>query len=126
MMSALQKQHEIYQVAREIIDNLEYMFRGLEKIVRWSAIISIMNSKEKVGTPVKNYMLLLMGFFAEAIKNGAELDYNTQIEMVFKTLSKDFVGFKAAYNLGKKELGFTMLMRQLQANELMINDEVPV
>ncbi|GMN31357.1 hypothetical protein TIFTF001_049677 [Ficus carica] len=71
-------------------------------------------------------MLKLVGFFAEAAENGVELDYNTQIKMVFKTLLKDFVGFKAAYNLGNKELGLTELMRQLQAYELMINDGVPV
>ena len=46
--------------------------------------------------------------------------------MVFKTLSKDFVGFKAAYNLGDKELGLTELKRQLQAYQLMINVEVSV
>ncbi|GMN49585.1 hypothetical protein TIFTF001_018741 [Ficus carica] len=108
------------------MDNLENMFRGQEKLARQSTITSIMNSKQKTSTPVKNHMLMLMGFFAEAIENGAKLDYNTQIEMVFKTLSKDFVGFKAAYNLGNKELGLTELMRQMQAYELMINDGVLV
>ncbi|GMN56927.1 hypothetical protein TIFTF001_026039 [Ficus carica] len=71
-------------------------------------------------------MLMFMGFLAEAAENGAELDYNTQIEMVFKTLSKDFVGFKATYNLSNKELRLTERMRQLQASELMINDGVPI
>ncbi|GMN60000.1 hypothetical protein TIFTF001_029087 [Ficus carica] len=100
------------------------MLGGQENLARQSAITRIMNSKQKAGTPVKNHMLMLMGLFAEAAKNGAELDYNTQIEMVFKTLSKDFVDFKAAYNLGNKELGLIELMRQLQAYELMINDGV--
>ena len=111
MTSALQKQYDTYQVAREITDNLEDMLGGQEKLARQSAITRIMNSKQKAGTPVKNHMLMLMDFFAEPAKNGAELDYNTQIEMAFKTLSKDFVGFKAAYNLGNKELGLTELMR---------------
>nr|GMN23390.1 hypothetical protein TIFTF001_040452 [Ficus carica] len=48
-------------------------------------------------------MMQFMGYFAEASENGAELDYNTQIEMVFKTLSKDFVGFRAAYNFRGRE-----------------------
>ncbi|GMN47278.1 hypothetical protein TIFTF001_016466 [Ficus carica] len=71
-------------------------------------------------------MLMLMVFLAEAAEYGGELDYNTQIEMVYKNLSKDFVSFKVAYNVGNKELGLTELMRQLQAYELMINDGVPV
>ena len=66
MTSALQKQHETYQVAREIMENLEDMFGGHEKLARQSAITSIMNSKQKAGTPVKDHMITLMGFFAEA------------------------------------------------------------
>ncbi|GMN19604.1 hypothetical protein TIFTF001_042894 [Ficus carica] len=54
-------------------------------------------SKQKVGTHVKDHMMQVI---AKATENGAELDCNTQIEMVFKTLSKDFVGFWAAYNFG--------------------------
>ena len=57
-----------------------------------------MKCKQKIGTLVKDHMMQVIGYFAEASKNGVELDYNTQIEMVFKTLSKDFVGLQAAYN----------------------------
>ncbi|KAK5819338.1 hypothetical protein PVK06_024324 [Gossypium arboreum] len=42
--------------------------------------------------------------------------------MVFKSLSKDFVGFWAAYNLGNKKLMLTQLMKKLQSYELMLND----
>ena len=34
MTSALQKQHKTYQVAREIMDNLEDMFGGQEKLAQ--------------------------------------------------------------------------------------------
>ena len=56
-----------------------------------------------------------MRFFAEATENDAELDYSTQIKMVFKTLSKDFMGFKATYNLATNELGLTEIIKQLQS-----------
>ena len=113
MTSAFQKQHDTYQNAKEIMDNLEDMFRGQEKLARQSAITNIMNSRHKAGTPIKDHMIRLMGFFAEAADNGAEMDYNTQIEMVLQTLSKEFAGFKAAYNLATRELGLTELMKQL-------------
>ncbi|MBA0760167.1 hypothetical protein Gotri_022930 [Gossypium trilobum] len=45
-------------------------------------------------------MLKLMEFFVEAEDNGVELDVNTQIEIVFKSLTKEFVGFRVTYNLG--------------------------
>ncbi|MBA0711237.1 hypothetical protein Golax_010439 [Gossypium laxum] len=57
----------------------------------------------------------------EAKDNRAELDVNTQIEIVFKSLTKEFVGFRAAYNLGNKTLTFTQLMKELHSYELMLN-----
>ncbi|MBA0730360.1 hypothetical protein Golax_022568, partial [Gossypium laxum] len=66
-------------------------------------------------------MLKLMGFFAETEDNGVELDVNIQIKLVFKSLTKEFAGFRAAYNLGNKALTLTQLMKELQFYELMLN-----
>ncbi|MBA0727947.1 hypothetical protein Golax_000893 [Gossypium laxum] len=52
-------------------------------------------------------MLKLMGLFAETEDNGVELDMNTQIEIMFKSITKEFIGFRATYNLGNKELTLT-------------------
>ncbi|MBA0782698.1 hypothetical protein Gotri_000540 [Gossypium trilobum] len=64
MSSVLQKQHENFHIAKEVITNLEDLLGG-----------------QKIGTPIKEHMLKLMGFFAEAEGNGTELDVNTQIEI---------------------------------------------
>ncbi|KAH1064014.1 hypothetical protein J1N35_029001 [Gossypium stocksii] len=61
----------------------------------------------KIGTLVKEHMLKLMGFFVEVEENGAKLDVNSQIEIVFKSLTNEFIGFRAAYNLGNKALTLT-------------------
>ncbi|MBA0845452.1 hypothetical protein Goarm_005733, partial [Gossypium armourianum] len=61
------------------------------------------------------------GFFAEVEDNGAEVDVNTQIEIVLKSLTKEFAGFRAAYNLGNKTLTLTQLMKELPSYELMLN-----
>ncbi|KAK5840235.1 hypothetical protein PVK06_009124 [Gossypium arboreum] len=42
--------------------------------------------------------------------------------MMFKSLLKDFVGFRAVYNLGNKSLMLTQLIKELQSYELMLND----
>ncbi|MBA0705701.1 hypothetical protein Golax_017878 [Gossypium laxum] len=44
---------------------------------------------------VKEHMVKLIGFLSKVEDNGAELDMNTQIEIMFKSLTKEFVGFKA-------------------------------
>ncbi|KAH1055726.1 hypothetical protein J1N35_033791 [Gossypium stocksii] len=41
--------------------------------------------------------------------------------MVFRSLSKDFIGFWAAYNVGNKNLMLTQIMKELQSYELMLN-----
>ncbi|KAK5793932.1 hypothetical protein PVK06_035111 [Gossypium arboreum] len=46
--------------------------------------------------------------------------------MVFKSLSKDFGGFWAAYNLGNKSLTLIQLMKELQSYQLILNDSQPV
>ncbi|KAK5819216.1 uncharacterized protein LOC108476331 [Gossypium arboreum] len=77
---------------------------------------------QKSGTPVKNHMLKLMGFFKEVENNEVELDVNTQNKIVFKSLTKEFPGFKVTYNLGNKTLTLTQLMKELKFFELMLND----
>ncbi|MBA0730159.1 hypothetical protein Golax_025695 [Gossypium laxum] len=67
-------------------------------------------------------MLKLMGFFIEEKDNGAELKVNTQIEIVFKFLTNEFAGFRAAYNLWNKMFNLTQNMKELQSYVLMLND----
>ncbi|KAH1129470.1 hypothetical protein J1N35_000848 [Gossypium stocksii] len=71
-------------------------------------------------------MLKLMRLFAEAEDNGAELDLNTQIEIMFKSLTKELAGFRASYNLGNKVLMLTQLMKELQSYELVLNGGKPI
>ncbi|KAH1056269.1 hypothetical protein J1N35_034334 [Gossypium stocksii] len=66
-------------------------------------------------------MLKLIGFFVEVEDKGDELDVNTQIEIVLKSLTNEFASFRAAYNLGNKMLTLTQLMEELQSYELMLS-----
>ncbi|GMN31848.1 hypothetical protein TIFTF001_050756 [Ficus carica] len=97
MSNVLQKQHEEHQTARQIMDNLEEM--------------------QKVGTPIKEHMMKVMAYLSEAQTNRAEIDSATQLVMVFQTLSNDFDLFQASYNLNRKEMSLTELMKELQAFE---------
>ncbi|XP_012448664.1 uncharacterized protein LOC105771818 [Gossypium raimondii] len=117
----LQKQHENFHTAKEIMTNLKDFFGVQVALAQQSAITNLISSQQKIGTPVKEHMLKFMGFFAEAKDNKVELDVNTQIEIVFKSLTKEFAGFRAAYSLGNKALTLTQLMKELQSYELMLN-----
>ncbi|KAL5546650.1 hypothetical protein UlMin_006337 [Ulmus minor] len=60
MNSVLQKQHEGYHNAMEIMQNVEDMFGGQSVLVRQAAIRNLMNCKHKLGTPIKDHMLTQM------------------------------------------------------------------
>ncbi|KAH1097820.1 hypothetical protein J1N35_014741 [Gossypium stocksii] len=70
----------------------------------------------------QKHMITLMAYFVtDAMDNEVNLDQNTKIEMVFKSLSKDFAGlYFVTCNLGNKNLTLIQLMKELQSYELML------
>ncbi|KAK5846847.1 hypothetical protein PVK06_003146 [Gossypium arboreum] len=104
--NTLYKKLESCKIAKVILYMLDDMFGGHSTLDRQSTINSLIKSQQKPDTSIKDRMITLIGYFAEAMDNDVNLDKNTQIEMVFKTLSKDFAGFRAPYNIGNKNLTY--------------------
>ncbi|KAH1032356.1 hypothetical protein J1N35_044530 [Gossypium stocksii] len=104
MSSVLKKKHENLCTIKENIKNLEDLLGGQVTLARQYSITKLMNSQQKLDTLFKEHMIKLMKFFAKAKDNGVELDVNTQIEIMSKSLTKEFIGPRAAYNLGNKAL----------------------
>ncbi|KAL5583120.1 hypothetical protein UlMin_015562 [Ulmus minor] len=123
MNSVLQKQHEGYLNARDIMHNVEDMFGGQSVLVRQAAIRNLMNCKHKSGTPIKDHMLTVIEYLAKAQSHGSEIDADTQMEMIFKSLSKEFIPFRTIFNLSGKNMSLKELMKQLQAFESMIKSK---
>ncbi|KAL5553469.1 hypothetical protein UlMin_040870 [Ulmus minor] len=94
MNSVLQKQHEGYLNARDIMYNVEDMFGGQSVLVRQAAVRNLMNCKHKPATPIKDHML-----------------------------TKEFIPFRMIFNLSGKNMSLTELMKQLQAFESMIKSK---
>ncbi|KAL5571278.1 hypothetical protein UlMin_020875 [Ulmus minor] len=83
MNSVLQKQHEGYLNAKDIMHNVDDMFGGQSVLVRQAVVRNLMNCKHKHGTPIKDHMLTVIGYLAEAQSHGSKIDANTQMEMIF-------------------------------------------
>ncbi|KAL5557637.1 hypothetical protein UlMin_033848 [Ulmus minor] len=94
LSSVLQKQHEGYMTAKEIMHNVEDMFGGQSLLVQQAAVRNLMNCKHKPGTPIKDHIFMVIGYLAEAQSNGSKIDVDTQMEMIFKSLSKEFIPFR--------------------------------
>ena len=66
MNSVLQKQHEGYLNARDIMHNIEDIFGGQSVLVHQAVVRNLMNCKHKPGTPIKDHMLTMIGYLAKA------------------------------------------------------------
>ncbi|KAL5545416.1 hypothetical protein UlMin_005103 [Ulmus minor] len=62
MNRVLQKQHEGYLNARDIMHNVEDMFGGQSVLVHQAAVRNLMNCKHKPGTPIEDHMLTFIPF----------------------------------------------------------------
>ncbi|GMN60103.1 hypothetical protein TIFTF001_029198 [Ficus carica] len=93
--------------------------RDFVALERWdnSNLSAMCYIRAEVGTPIKEHMMTVIAYLSEAQANGAEIDAATQLVMVFQTLSKNFNLFLASYNLNRKEMSLTELMKELQAFE---------
>ena len=74
MTNTLHKQLKSCRTAKAILDKLKDMFKGQAALAQKSAITSLMNAQQKLDTSIKDHMITLMGFFAEAADNVANLD----------------------------------------------------
>ncbi|KAL5545146.1 hypothetical protein UlMin_008930 [Ulmus minor] len=103
--------------------NVEDMFGGQSTLVCQAAVRNLMNCKHKPGIPIKDYMLTVIEYLVEAQSHGSEINVDTQMEMIFKSLSKKFILFRTIFNLSGKNMSLTELMKQLQAFEFMIKSK---
>ncbi|GMN65309.1 hypothetical protein TIFTF001_034396 [Ficus carica] len=104
------------------MDNLEEIFGEQTTQAKTDAIKSLMNGRQKVGTPIKEHMMIVMAYLSEAQANRAEIDAATQLVMVFQSSSKDFDLFQASYNLNRNEMSLMELMKELRAFENIFKD----
>ncbi|XP_024026810.1 uncharacterized protein LOC112093144 [Morus notabilis] len=102
MSIVLQAQHEDYITAHQIMDNLEDMFGGQAVEKRWEALSNLINCRQNDGSSIKEHMLKVMGHLADAQTNAAKIDVESQLTMIFETLSKEYILFRATFNLNVK------------------------
>ncbi|GHB33619.1 hypothetical protein GCM10010392_69100 [Streptomyces clavifer] len=106
--------------AYEIMMSLSEMFADKSRPARQAAIRTIMNTRMAVGTPVRDHMLKMMDCFNEAEILGAEIDAQSQTDMILETLPDSFNQFKLNFNMSKMDMTLSELMKELQAAEAIM------
>src|SRR5579862_6779626 len=120
MSNVLQTQHEHMDTAYDIMMSLSEMFADKSRPARQAAIRTIMNTRMAVGTPVRDHMLKMMDCFNEAEILGAEIDAQSQTDMILETLPDSFNQFKLNFNMSKMDMTLSELMKELQAAEAIM------
>ncbi|KAL5547932.1 hypothetical protein UlMin_003163 [Ulmus minor] len=103
--------------------SVQAMFGETSTRARFEAVKTIMNSRMKLGTPVRDHLLRITAHFNEAEIHGSSIDQQTQVGMILETLPDSFIPFKTNYVLNKMDLNLTVLMTELQTFESMIKSK---
>ncbi|KAH0636266.1 hypothetical protein KY290_038341 [Solanum tuberosum] len=101
------------------------MFGDQGRSAKQTAIISLMNTKMVEGTLVIDHALKMIGLLNELEVSGAEIDNDSQIEMILQFLPNSFQQFFLNYNMNKTSLSLAQLLNELQAAEALFKKQAP-
>ncbi|PON81075.1 Zinc finger, CCHC-type, partial [Trema orientale] len=113
----LQQQHRGIDTAVDIMLSIDEMFASLGRQARNEATSAFMNLRQKKGTPFWEHMMKVITYLNELEIPGAEIDCDTQIDMILNTLSDTFNQFKIDHEIHRKDYTLTCLMKDLQITE---------
>ncbi|XP_058181228.1 uncharacterized protein LOC131299665 [Rhododendron vialii] len=120
MSNVLQHQHQSFGSASDIMLNLKEMFGEQGRAARQHAMRQLMNTKMGEGTPVGDHVLKMIDFLNVLEVLGAEIDGQSQVDIILESLHGSFKEFKLNYNMNKMDLSLSELMNSLQAAEGII------
>ncbi|KAL8091798.1 hypothetical protein AgCh_034163 [Apium graveolens] len=126
MSGVLQHQHQSMATASDMLFNLKELFGDQNRAARQVAMKALMNTQMAEGTPVRDHVLKMISHLNEIEILGAELDGETQIDIILMSLSKSFEQFRLNYNMNKRQYSLEELLTELQAAEGLFRQSVQV
>jgi gag-polypeptide of LTR copia-type/Zinc knuckle len=117
MSNVLQHQHESMVSAYDIMMNLKEMFGDQDRAARQVSMKELMNTNMAEGTLVREHVLKMIGLLAELEILGAQIDGETQVDIVLQSLPDSFTNFRLNYNMNKRSYSLSELLKELQAAE---------
>ncbi|KAH0637004.1 hypothetical protein KY289_036919 [Solanum tuberosum] len=77
------------------------------------------------GSYVREHVLKLMSYLNDLEILGAEIDKESQVEMILQTLPDSFQQFRLNFNMNKMDMSLAKLLNELQAAETIIKQQAP-
>ncbi|XP_074562879.1 uncharacterized protein LOC141819483, partial [Curcuma longa] len=117
MSNVLQHQHQAMPTAYDMMLSLKELFGHQNRAARQEAMRNLLTTTMREGTPVREHILKMMAHLNEMEILGAEIDGETQIDIILQSLPKSFEQFRLNYNMNKRNYTLAELLAELQAAE---------
>lgn len=117
MSNVLQHQHQSMPTAYDMMMSLKEMFGDQSRAGRQVAMKDLMNTTMAEGTPVRDHVLKMISLLNELEILGAEIDGETQVDIILQSLPDSFKQFCLNYNMNKFKYTLAELLKELQAAE---------
>ncbi|WMV13414.1 hypothetical protein MTR67_006799 [Solanum verrucosum] len=95
------------------------------RAAKQTAMKARLTTKMAKGSSVREHVLKLMNYLNELEILGAEIDKESQVEMILQTLPDSFQQFLLNYNMNKMDMSLAKLLNELQAAETIIKQQAP-
>ena len=102
------------------------MFGDQSHAGRQKAMRALLNTKMVEGTPVQDQVLKMITQLSELEILGAEVDGETQVDIVLMSLSESFKNFHLNYIMSKRSYSLAELLKELQTTEGIVGQKKSV
>lgn len=117
LSNVLQHQMQAMSLASDIMFNLKEMFGDQGRVARQDTMRSLLNAKMTEGTQVRDHCLKMIACLNELKVLGAEIDTESQVDMILQSLPESFNQLKLNVSMNKKSYTLFELMNEIVAGE---------
>ena len=115
--NVLQHQMQDVELASDIMLSLTEMFGEQGRSASKETMRQIYNTKMAKGSSVREHCLTMISNLNTLEVLGADIDVESQVDMILQSLPKSFKEFRLNYNMNKKVYTLSKLMNELVAAE---------
>ena len=93
--------------------NLKEMFGEQNRAARQVAMRALLNTKMAEGTPVRDHVLKMISHLNELEILGAEIDGESQVDIVLMSLPESYKNFRLNYSMSEESYSLAELLKEL-------------
>jgi hypothetical protein len=118
-------QHQLQEInhASAMMTILKEMFGEQSRAAKADTMRSLLSTKMAEGTPVREHCLSMIAMLNTLEVLGAEIDGESQVDMILQSLPSSFNQFRLNVSMSKKDYTLAELMNELIAAESILKNK---